>query len=96
MRRRLTALAVVALCALVVPAVALAHDAPENDQSKWVMADWMIETFFVFSGFALIVFLWAWKAGHFHDLEEQARIPLLVEEDDWYTPPWALDDDEWS
>ena len=90
MRRRLTALA------LAVPAVAFAHDAPENDQSKWVMADWMIETFFVFSGFALIVFLWAWKAGHFHDLEEQARIPLLVEEDDWYTPPWALDDDEWS
>ena len=96
MRRRLTAFALVSLAALAVPAAALAHDAPESDQSKWVMADWMIETFFVFSGFALLVFLWAWKAGHFHDLEEQARIPLLVEEDDWYTPPWALDDEEWS
>ncbi len=96
MRRRLTAFALVSLAALAAPAAALAHDAPESDQSKWVMADWMIETFFVFSGFALLVFLWAWKAGHFHDLEEQARIPLLVEEDDWYTPPWALDDEEWS
>jgi cbb3-type cytochrome oxidase maturation protein len=85
MRRRLTALVAVATVALLVPAAAFAHDAPENDQ-----------TFFVFSGFALLVFLWAWKAGHFHDLEEQARVPLLVEEDDWYTPPWALDDDEWS
>ena len=96
MRRRLTAFVLVAWVALALPAAALAHDAPENDRSKWVMADWMIETFFVFSGFALLVFIWAWKAGHFHDLDAQARIPLEIEEDDWYTPPWALDDDEWS
>ena len=41
------------------------------------MADWMMDTFFIFSGLALVVFLAAWKAGHFHDLEEAARIPLL-------------------
>jgi cbb3-type cytochrome oxidase maturation protein len=95
MRRRLSILVVAALVALAVPAAALAHDAPENARSKWVMADWMIETFFLFSGLALVVFLWAWKSGHFHNLEEQARIPLLVEEEDYYTPEWALDEEEW-
>jgi peptidoglycan/LPS O-acetylase OafA/YrhL len=94
--RRLTVFLVVALAALVGPAVALAHDQPENDQSKWVMADWMLDTFFVFSGFALVAFLVAWKLGHFQELDRAAEIPLLVEEEDYYTPEWALDDEEWD
>ena len=93
---RLAALVPLALAALAFPAAALAHDAPESSQSKWVMADWMIETFFLFAGIALCVFLWAWKAGHFHDIEAQARIPLDVEEEDYYTPDWALDEEEWQ
>ena len=96
MRRRLTVLLVVALVALAVPAVAFAHDAPENEQSKWVMADWMMDTFFIFSGLALVAFLAAWKAGHFQDLERQGAIPLLVEEEDYYTPDWALEEEEWA
>ena len=36
------------------------------------MADWMLDTFFVFAGLALIAFLSAWKAGHFHDLDSTA------------------------
>ena len=36
------------------------------------------------------------KAGHFHDLERQAAIPLLIEEEDYYTPEWAFDDEEWD
>ena len=96
MRRRLTVLLVVALVALAVPAVALAHDAPENAQSKWVMADWMMDTFFIFSGLAFVAFVAAWKAGHFHELDLQATIPLLVEEEDYYTPDWALDEEEWA
>ena len=92
---RLATLVPVALAALAFPAAALAHDAPESSQSKWVMADWMIETFFLFAGIAFCVFLWAWKSGHFHDIEEQARIPLDVEEEDYYTPDWALDEEEW-
>jgi predicted Co/Zn/Cd cation transporter (cation efflux family) len=95
MRRRLYALAVVALCALVLPAFAWAHDAPETKQSKWVMADWMMDTFFIFSGLALVAFLTAWKLGHFHELEDAATIPLYVEEEDYYTPEWALDEEEW-
>ena len=35
-------------------AAALAHDAPESNQSKWVMADWMMDTFFIFAGLALV------------------------------------------
>jgi hypothetical protein len=95
MRRRLTVLLVVALVALAAPAVALAHDAPESAQSKWVMADWMMDTFFIFSGLAFVAFLAVWKAGHFHELDSHASIPLLVEEEDYYTPDWALDEEEW-
>jgi Ca2+/H+ antiporter len=96
MRRRLTVLALFALAALVLPATALAHDQPENSQSNWVMADWMIDTFFVFSGLALVGFVAAWKMGAFHDLDTHASIPLYVEEEDYYTPEWALAEEEWQ
>jgi cbb3-type cytochrome oxidase maturation protein len=95
-RRFTAALSLVALVALAAPAVALAHEAPENSQSRWVMVDWMLETFFIFAGMALAAFIWAWKAGHFHDLERQAAIPLGIVEEDYYTPDWALDEEEWA
>jgi heme/copper-type cytochrome/quinol oxidase subunit 2 len=94
--KRLAVFFAVVLVALAAPAGVLAHDAPENDQSNWIMADWMLDTFFIFSGFALVVFLVAWKLGHFQDLDKAAAIPLLVEEEDYYTPDWALDDEEWD
>ena len=94
--RRLYPLLVVVLVALAAPAVALAHDAPESNQSKWVMADWMMDTFFIFSGLAFVAFLAAWKAGHFHEVESHAGIALLVEEEDYYTPEWAFDEEEWD
>ncbi len=96
MSRRLAAVVLVVAVPLAVPATALAHDAPESDQSKWVMADWMMDAFFLFAGLALVVFVVAWKAGHFHNLEQAARIPLMIEEEDFYTPDWALDEEEWS
>ena len=97
MRGRLAAAAVLALgAALVLPAVAVAHDAPESSQSKWVMTDWMMDTFFVFAGFALVAFLAAWKAGFFHDLDSHGAIPLVVHEEDYYTPEWALEEEEWA
>jgi heme/copper-type cytochrome/quinol oxidase subunit 2 len=95
--KRWFALLVTALgAALALPAAALAHDAPENDESKWVMTDWMLDMFFVLAGVALIAFVFAWKAGHFHNLEEAARIPLEVQEEDYYTPDWARDEEEWD
>jgi hypothetical protein len=84
------------IAVLVSPVAAAAHDAPENDKSKWVMADWMMDVFFLFAAFALAGFLLAWKLGHFHDLEKAARIPLSIEEEDYYTPAWALDEEEWD
>lgn len=97
MIRRLGIVTVLALSALLAsPALASAHDAPENAQSKWVMVDWMMDAFFLFAGFALLAFIAAWKAGHFHDLEQAARIPLMIEEEDYYTPEWALDEEEWA
>jgi hypothetical protein len=89
-------IAVVLGALLATPAVALAHDAPENAQSKWVMVDWMMDAFFLFAGLALVVFVVAWKAGHFHNLEQAARIPLMIHEEDYYTPAWALDEEEWA
>jgi predicted ABC-type exoprotein transport system permease subunit len=94
-RARSTTLLVAALV-LALPATALAHDQPETKQSNWIMADWMLEAFFLFAGFALVAFLIAWKAGHFHNLERAARIPLLIHEEDYYTPAWALDEEEWD
>jgi hypothetical protein len=94
--RRLMTLAFVWLGVLAFPAVAVAHDQPETKQSRWVMADWMMDTFFIFSGLALIAFVAAWKAGHFQELDRVGGIPLLVEEEDYYTPEWAYDDEEWS
>jgi hypothetical protein len=88
--------AVLAGLVLAFPTLALAHDAPETQQSRWVMTDWMMDTFFVFSGFALLAFLVAWKAGHFQELDALGGIPLLVEEEDYYTPEWALDEEEWT
>jgi protein-S-isoprenylcysteine O-methyltransferase Ste14 len=96
MKRALVSLALMAFFALALPAVALAHDQPESKQARWVMADWMMDTFFIFSGLALVAFLAAWKAGHFQELDRMGGIPLLVQEEDYYTPEWALDEEEWA
>jgi hypothetical protein len=96
MRRLVRSLSVTCVLALAAPAMALAHDQPETKQSNWIMADWMLEAFFLFAGFALAAFVIAWKAGHFQNLERAARIPLLIHEEDYYTPAWALDEEEWD
>ena len=96
MRRLGLALLVATVLALAWPLTALAHDQPETKQSRWVMADWMLDTFFIFGGLAVVAFLAAWKAGHFQELDRVGGIPLLVEEEDYYTPEWALDEEEWA
>jgi hypothetical protein len=95
-RRVLLTPALAAALLMALPAVAVAHDQPESDQSNWVMADWMMDSFFLFAGFAFLGFLIAWKAGHFHNLEQAALIPLLIEEEDYYSPEWASHEEEWD
>jgi hypothetical protein len=95
-KRLALALLLSGLTALLLAAPALAHDAPESEDAAWVMSDWMMDTFFIFSGLALIAFLAAWKAGHFYELERHGSIPLLVEEQDYYTPDWAFEEEEWA
>jgi len=95
-RRLVAALVLIALAALAWPTVALAHDQPETKQSRWVMADWMMDTFFIFGGLAFVAFLAAWKAGHFQELDRVGSVPLYVDEEDYYTPEWALDEEEWD
>jgi hypothetical protein len=90
MRRRALTVLTVAAVALVVPAAAFAHDQPETQQSRWVMADWMLDTF------AVVAFIAMWKAGHFQELDKVAQVPLYIEEEDYYTPEWALDEEEWE
>jgi protein-S-isoprenylcysteine O-methyltransferase Ste14 len=90
------ALAAAVVIALVVCPAAFAHDQPETKQSRWVMTDWMMDTFFIFAGLALVAFLAAWKAGHFQELDTAGSIPLYVHEEDYYTPEWAYDDEEWT
>jgi hypothetical protein len=97
MRRLALPAATLALTALLLlPTLAFAHDQPETKSSRWIMADWMLEAFFLFAGLAFAAFLLAWKAGHFHNLEQAARIPLLIEEEDYYSPDWASDEKEWD
>ena len=94
--RRVAAFLVVWLAALALPAVALGHDQPETKTSRWIMADWMLDTFFIFGGLAVVAFLAAWKAGHFQDLDRLGSLPLYIHEEDYYTPEWALDEEEWA
>src|SRR6476469_9648396 len=96
MRRMLVSASIAAAAVMALPSTALAHDQPENEQAKWVMADWMMDAFFLFAGIALLGFLLAWKAGHFHNLEQAAQIPLMIEEEDYYSPAWASDEEEWD
>ena len=96
MRRLSLTTLLVTLVALATPALAFAHDQPETKQSRWVMADWMMDTFFIFAGLAFVAFLAAWKAGHFQELDKMGQIPLYIEEEDYYTPEWALDEEEWE
>jgi hypothetical protein len=94
--RLLVTTAALSVFAATWPALALAHDQPETKQSRWIMADWMLDAFFIFAGVAVVAFLAAWKAGHFHELDRLGSLPLYVEEEDYYTPEWALDEEEWS
>jgi hypothetical protein len=70
MKRRhvwLVSFAYVVFIALVVATPAFAHEQP--DGANWLMADWMLLSFLVFFGMALIAFVIALKRGYLSNLE---------------------------
>jgi hypothetical protein len=89
---RILAVAVVLLLLAAPPA--WAHDQPEGGNASYVMADWMFWTFVLFGGASFVGACAAWKLGYFRDLDDQRRVPLMIDEPDYYTPEWASEDDE--
>jgi hypothetical protein len=79
---------------LVAATPAWAHDQPEGSTASFVMADWMFWTFVLFGGVSFIGACAAWKLGHFRDMDDQRLVPLFIDEPDYYTPDWALENDE--
>ncbi len=79
------------LAALVAASPVSAHDQPAGND--WIMADWMLWSFLIFFGAALVVFLVAAKRGLFANLEQSKYLILDIDEPDYYTPDWARDED---
>lgn len=80
--------------ALVAATPAFAHEQP--DGANWLMADWMLLSFLVFFGIALVVFVIALKRGYLSNLEDAKYHILSIDEPDYYTPEWAKEDDDGS
>ncbi len=85
-------LAVLALAVFATPALAHAplHDQP--DGADWLMADWMLYSFLIFFGVALLTVLVLLKRGVFHNIEDAKYYILSIPEEDYYTPDWAKED----
>ncbi len=76
---------------LVLAAPVLAHDAPD-DGAEWLMADWMLLSFLVFFGVALVAFIIALRRGMLSNLEDAKYYILSIDEPDYYTPEWAREE----
>ena len=97
MKRRhvwLVSFAYVVFIALVVATPAFAHEQP--DGANWLMADWMLLSFLVFFGMALIAFVIALKRGYLSNLEDAKYYILTIDEPDYYTPDWAKEENDGS
>jgi hypothetical protein len=89
----LTSLFWMALILLLFATPVLAHEGPE-DGAEWLMADWMLLSFLVFFGVALVAFLVAVRRGYLRNLEDAKYYILTIDEPDYYTPEWAREDDQ--
>jgi hypothetical protein len=89
----LTSLIWMALILLLFATPALAHGGPDEG-AEWLMADWMLLSFLVFFGVALIAFLVAVRRGYLRNLEDAKYYILTIDEPDYYTPEWAREDDQ--
>jgi hypothetical protein len=89
----MTVLGLTVAILLATAAPAWAHDQPDGATASFVMADWMFWTFVLFGGASFFGACTAWKMGHFRDMDDQRLVPLYIDEPDYYTPEWALDDE---
>ena len=84
--------AAVLLGLLLTASPAGAHDQP--DGADWLMADWMLLSFLVFAGAALLVFLAVLRLGLLRNVEAAKYHILTIQEADYYTPDWAKEDSD--
>jgi hypothetical protein len=89
----LTSLTWIAFLLLLFAAPVLAHEGPDEG-AEWLMADWMLLSFLVFFGVALIAFLVAVRRGYLRNLEDAKYHILTIDEPDYYTPEWAQEDEQ--
>jgi hypothetical protein len=86
----------VVMIALVAAGPVSAHDGPTAG-NEWLMADWMLLSFLVVFGAGLVAFIVALRRGLLSNLEDAKYYILTVEEQDYYTPEWAKEEnDEYS
>lgn len=76
---------------LVSASRVLAHEAPDEG-AEWLMADWMLLSFLVFFGVALIVFIVAVRRKLLTNIEQAKYYILTIEEPDYYTPEWVKEE----
>ncbi len=88
--RVLLAAVTVSLLLLASATPASAHDQP--DGANWLMADWMLLSFLIFFGAALVAFLVALKLGALRHIEDAKYHILTINEPDYYTPDWAKEE----
>ena len=70
---------------------------PRRTQSRWVMADWMMDMFFVFSGPRARRVPRGLEVGCASTSSTRTRRSRSTsQEEDYYTPEWALSEEEWQ
>ena len=61
------------------------------------MVDWMMDAFFIFAGLrAGRRSSSPGRPGTSTTSSRPRAIPLVIHEEDYYTPEWALDEEEWA
>ncbi len=88
--RRFTILLWTSALMVLSTSPALAHDQPSG--ANLVLADWTFFVFLTFGIAGLAVMILAYKTGYLFNLEDAKYPMMLIPEEDYYTPDWALPD----
>ncbi len=83
----------VVLIALAAAGPVSAHDGPTQG-NEWIMADWSLFSFMVFFGAGFTAFIIALRRGLLSNLEDAKYYILTIDEQDYYTPEWAKEEND--